>query len=340
VFVVEDTDPGRSLDLRDVLTGRRFHVLEQAASQTLKRADLHFTSVVTVGGDSIMIGGAPVIVPPDWHVSVIGWRDRVLRRKAITRSDLAKAQVEIRDLYFQVAASLSSAALPTLRNTDGDDIELTTLVFDVAVPVAEAFERLRPLAVVDDDAFIDDVVTDGAGAVTAATINWSKAGNRKQKSWTNTTLGTLRLEPGRLTADVNSARRADRLIREVTRRLGKAGVTLASRSVVDLEHRLQEDRQRPGRRRSRCADPEADRPPELVEMEAALRRQYALEWLDTRVPALGNRTPRQAVRTRGGRERVEALLASFERHDHDRGALDAATFAAMRRELGLSGSDE
>ena len=208
----------------------------------------------------------------------------------------------------------------------------------MAGPVGDAFERLRPLAVVGDTEFIDEVTTGEDGAVTGATINWSKAGNRKQKSWTNTTLGTLRLESGRLTADVNSARRADRLIREVTRRLGKKNVALLSRSVMDLQRELETRRQTRSRHEPPVGpDPEDERPRELRELEANLRRQHALDWLDTRVPALGNKTPRQAVRTRGGRERVEALLASFERNELERGEGDAETFVTMRRELGLVG---
>jgi Protein of unknown function (DUF2384) len=36
-------------------------------------------------------------------------------------------------------------------------------------------------------------------------------------------------------------------------------------------------------------------------------------WLNDRIPALGNKTPRQAVKTPEGRELVEALLVQFER---------------------------
>jgi SEC-C motif-containing protein/ankyrin repeat protein len=45
VFAVEQVTPGRSLDLKDVLTGSRFHVLEQGASRTLRPADLVFARV-------------------------------------------------------------------------------------------------------------------------------------------------------------------------------------------------------------------------------------------------------------------------------------------------------
>ena len=46
-FVVESTAPGRAIDLKDILTGRRFHVLEQSASRTLRAGDVTFTRVVT-----------------------------------------------------------------------------------------------------------------------------------------------------------------------------------------------------------------------------------------------------------------------------------------------------
>lgn len=45
VLVIEQSTPGRSLEVRDVLTGSRFHVLEQGASQTLRPADLIFARV-------------------------------------------------------------------------------------------------------------------------------------------------------------------------------------------------------------------------------------------------------------------------------------------------------
>jgi hypothetical protein len=54
------------------------------------------------------------------------------------------------------------------------------------------------------------------------------------RDWDNTVLGTLTLEPGRLVADVNSKRRADRLRREVAKRLGADAVFAGSR-VAPIE---------------------------------------------------------------------------------------------------------
>ena len=67
VFVIEGVVAGQSLDIRDVLTGARFHVLETGASRTLRVADLLFASVLTIDGISVMFGASPYVVPADWH---------------------------------------------------------------------------------------------------------------------------------------------------------------------------------------------------------------------------------------------------------------------------------
>ena len=65
-------------------------------------------------------------------------------------------------------------------------------------------------------------------------------------------------------------------------------------------------------------------------------RQHWADWLDTRVPALGDKTPRQAAPTAGGRERLEALLAGFER-DSAHGPSGMATHrASIRSALALT----
>ena len=57
---------------------------------------------------------------------------------------------------------------------------------------------------------------------------------------------------------------------------------------------------------------------------------------NTRVPALGNKTPCQAARTADGRERLEALLGQFERDAADVPSSVAAHLSAIRAALGLT----
>lgn len=336
VFAVEQVVPGRSLDLKDVLTGSRFHVLEQGASQALRPADLVFARVLTIDGVSVMLGAAPFVVPPRWHTRIIDWRQRLFPGRLMTREDLADFDCEIRDLYFDIGAELLNPTLPQLHNTDGDPIVLTTLTYELRSTVAWAFEKLAPLAVVHGEDHYDEVTQDASGEVTSATLSWVKAGNRREKHWDNTVLGTLRLEAGRLTAEVNSARRADRLKREIATRLGQTA-SLIDTSVIDPSEALNE-RARQLAAGEREDEPLPEPPAELQAIHEEMVRQHWADWLDTRVPALGNKTPRQAAQTRVGRERLEALLAEFDRDAEDGPSSMAEHIAMIRDALAVTKS--
>lgn len=333
-FVVERVTKGRSLDLKDVLTGKRFHVLEQNGSQRLRSADLLFTRVITIEGSSIMFGASPFILPPIWHTRIIDWREQSFRKRLRTRETLQGFDIEIRDLYLDIAAELLDPTPPQLANTDGDPLALTTLTYELRTDLDDVFEKLAPLAKLRDEYHISDVTHDASGAVTSASLSWVKAGNRQHKAWDNTILGTLRLEQGHLVAEVNSARRTARLKREIAKRLGEAA-TLIDTTVVDPTQAIAE------RRLGRAVDaphvgPVPDTPPAFQHVEEEMARRHWRAWLDTPVPALANKTPRQAARTAGGRERLEALLAQFERAVDDSPIPGAAHLAAIREQLGLT----
>ncbi|MBI3493186.1 MAG: DUF2384 domain-containing protein [Acidobacteria bacterium] len=133
---------------------------------------------------------------------------------------------------------------------------------------------------------------------------------------------------------MNSARRADRLKREIAKRLGEAA-TLVDTTVVDPSQAIAE-RQLQRATGEAHVEPEREPPPELQPIEEEMIRRHWEAWLDTRVPALGNKTPRQAARTPGGRERLEALLAQFERDVEHAPTREATHVAAIREKLGLT----
>jgi len=334
-FVVEAVAPGRSLDIKDILTGRRFHVLEQSASQTLKVGDLTFTRVITAGGASILIGACPWVIPASWHIPIIDMRETFRPKGFLTREDLQDHNFELRQVYHEVVDALLHPKIPVMQNTDGDPLELTTLIYSLGVPAAVAVERLTPLAMLRDEAHITDDIYDAAGALCSATLTWIKAGNRKMKDWDNTTLGTLRVNESQLVVEVNSARRRRRIEKEIAKRLGPT-TTLVDATVTDLIEALKQ------RRASASASiasllPEETIPssPELQAIEGELARKHWDAWLDTKVPALGNRTPRQAAKGAAGRERLEALLADYgQKRTNGRNVLDA-DIAALKQTLGL-----
>jgi hypothetical protein len=332
VFAVQGVDSGRSIDLKDVLTGGRFHVLEQSASRNMRPADLIFARVVTIDGVSVMFGAAPYLVPARWHTHIIDWRESLFATSLMTVEHLADFDMEIRELYHDIVAELLNPAPPQLSNTDGDPLELTTMTYELRIAASEAVRKLTPLATVLGEEHIDEIDRDESDEIIGASLTWMKEGNRQHEAWDNTVLGRIRIEGERLVAEVNSARRAGRLKREIAKRLG-TGATLLETTVADTEGMLEQ-----GARRRAAGEvldePEVPSAEVQAMLDEEMRRHWA-EWLDTPVPALLNKTPREALLTPGGRERLEALLDEFEPRATEGPPGAAVHVAALRVALAL-----
>lgn len=80
-----------------------------------------------------------------------------------------------------------------------------------------------------------------------------------------------------------------------------------------------------------------DRPREVEALEAEILATWRKRWVDEPVPALGNRTPREAASDAEGRPLLEALLRDFEhREDADRAAgRPLHGIAHLRNTLGM-----
>jgi hypothetical protein len=91
------------------------------------------------------------------------------------------------------------------------------------------------------------------------------------------------------------------------------------------------------RRGERSPEP-VDRPPLSAEereaLEQLLHKHYA-GWVNESLPALGGKTPRQAMRSRAGRESVIDLLRLMENRQLRKKDGPVYDFNILRRELGL-----
>jgi len=203
-----------------------------------------------------------------------------------------------------------------LCNTDGDPLLFHTLTFGIESAEA-AFDALAPLAVGHSrEELLDDAELSDDGNLRKVDIDWIKEGNRKSKTWDNTILGHIKISEGRVIAEVNSENRAKRLRKEIEKRLGSLAVHESTRAQT-----LEEMRE--------LAPPEKAEDAELheAEMEAMLRdpgvrkqlqavmQKQVESWIHQNIPALGGRTPLEAVRDPDGKEMVEALLLDWERRD-------------------------
>ncbi len=161
--------------------------------------------------------------------------------------------------------------------------------------------------------------------------NSSTVRSCRSTSWTATKAvslyGRVLVGERRLRIETNSAARAD-ILRSRLEGICGALVT----------HRLREH-QDPTSTAQREGPKTAPRPPSIPpEVREALRahKQRLLEdWLDQPIPALKDRTPRQAVRTKAGRSQVDLLLRDMELMQARFSDGIETDFARLRTLLGL-----
>ncbi|MBI3786292.1 MAG: SEC-C domain-containing protein [Deltaproteobacteria bacterium] len=340
-YTVTAVEPGQSMTLTDIFTSSTTLVLEHSASLSIRAGAILYTRFVEMDGAAVMSGCAPLVIPPDFRLRLIDLRDALTKIDGVlTDAHLHVLDPQLRAVYLDIADELNHPRLPKLCNTDGDPLVPTTLHFDLRCSSQEAFDALRTLGLEElVENCLQDAKQDASGALHSVRFDWSKRGNRQMKDWDNTTLGNLHIDGPRLTVNVNSERRAKKIRKEIEQRLGEK--VLFQRALIEsIEAQLEAKRGRPETAKERHARQENERLNALPEVQEKMREMAAARWrswLHEKIPALNNRTPRQASRTAQGRERLEALLQQFEwsaeRAGHQPFAPDVA---ALRAELGLA----
>jgi hypothetical protein len=343
-YEVVRCDPGDRMVLRDVLIGGDTEVVERTASRTLRPGDLVYGQLCRLPEVVTLGRMAPLAIPPGKKVAIVGLRARLQKKIAkqnreLAAADLVRYQEEIRTTYLDLRDAMRMP--PRLTNTDGDSFLFHTLTFRVGSAHA-AFEALAPLAWgVSKQELLENAKLDADGTLRSVEIPWLKKGNRMHRDWDNTVLGHMKISGRSLVVDVNSEKRATRIRHEIERRLGILAVH--QKTVTQTTDAMMKKRE-PGRTaRGAASGAASNRPspqPEFnQEMKAELQQQ-AESWIFQKVPALGGRTPLEAVGTPDGKEIVESLLLQWERQNEN---IDDPTFFlpdvnAVRRLLKLNPS--
>ncbi len=309
-FEIVRADPGRGFLLRDLFTGEVREVTERSASHAMDDGDLVFGQIAEAGGVAILEATQGCVVPPVHRIEVIAFRQRHFPDdRPATRQRVRELHAEIVALYREIDRRIFEPAMPKLHNTDGDPLSLRRVVFDVSC-AQEAFDALKHLALGEsEDDLLRDAVRDASGRLERVRFPWLKRGNERTPGLDNTLLGTIELDGTRLCAEVNSERREQTLNEIVAKSLGDRARYRVT-EIASLDKLLSETGRPPQAAKDHAALAE------LPEVKAKLRELMAKhyeQWVNDKLPALGNRTPLEAARDPAGREAVEALVLQIER---------------------------
>jgi hypothetical protein len=332
-YEVLSVEPGKRIHLREVLTETEISVEERSGSLQLKPADLVFGRAVTVDGVGMIVGLSAYAIPPRYKPKLLELRREMRRKNPVNFDSITRWEAEIRKYYLEIDRALFSP--PQLCNTDGDPLEFHKLVFDLD-SAEDVFVKLASLCITETaEDLRRSAKKDADGHILRAEIFWSREGHKMSRAMGNTLLGNILIEPRRLTVTVNSGERAAVIRREIESRLDGARFRLDeiqdTRAMMEGSSARSAGARKGSEKNLLMQNPEVRR-----QLADIIHRQWE-GWIDEKIPALGGRTPRRMVKTKEGRESVQALLADAERRmaDPDTNDANIEGIRRVRELLGL-----
>ena len=294
-----NVDPGKRLSLRDLLLGREISVHERQASATLRKGSIIYSRIIAMDDNSIMVGCAPTVIPPNYLNQFIDIRENMAKKFPNFDQDfLLEYDTELRRIYYDIREELYNPAFPQLLNTDDDPLQLTKLYYTLKCTPHDALDALVTLSMAKDaDEFLHEGKFDNHGELVSIEFPWLKKGNKKHAGWDNTVMGHIIINGDQLTIDVNSQERADAIKRKLVHRLGKrtvfrnAVIQSAEKMLEEIANRPPDSKQESARKQSE----ELQAIPEIQEQLQDMAEQHWKAWLDTPLPALKEQTPREAA---------------------------------------------
>ncbi len=307
--------------MQDLLSEEERVVHDAGAARSLTLRSAVVARVVDFRGASLLCGTYPRPLSPEGSAVVFAQAQKKLRKRApvpVERLRSPKFAPWLVARWTEVLAALEARAAhpPELQNTDGEPFVMTIDHFELAPgarsEVEATVQALPGYRVEPHD--------DGGWALI-------RPGLSRNGALEDPVIGHVRFaKRDRLRVETNSVARANGLRKLLEEACGS-----------HLRHRSREhaDPLSAGQDQSGPIEAPPDVPPEVREAIREHKQAYYQQWLDQRIPALGGKTPRQAVRSRSGRAEVDQLLKEIEYHESCGQPDTAVDLGRIRAELGL-----
>ncbi|MBI5526554.1 MAG: hypothetical protein HY897_09475 [Deltaproteobacteria bacterium] len=306
LFEVQEVKRDEGLDLRSLISNEAVFVRERLATHQIVKHDILLGWVVLLGDHSEITGGC-ALVPRVHGEQVLDIMHDVLMQDEGPRQllTLGKNQKMILPAFQALRAAYRNVRLPRFTNTDGHKLVFSTAGYDV-LDEAAVHEGLDSHPSVRQQEENEEETVYG----------WRDAEAREGFGGQPISLGTITIKKGHLFLETNSRERLERgkvllaeLLGGAAKHIGdgfKDGNKMAADHMAEnagLEEFEDDD------------DPMDDDgipPEEKSEFISEFFQDHLKRWVDMKIPDLGGRTPREAVKTNDGRLRVLEMLKDQE----------------------------
>jgi hypothetical protein len=278
-------------------------------------------------------------MPPAYHSRFIQMRENCKKEfPQITPDTLHSIAVDLRLIYLDLKDNKNEQQMPQLHNTDGEPFVLIKLYYDLQCTPLQAFEKLKKLSLeMTEGELLSDADYTREGTLKKVTLAWMKRNNKIHKNWDNTVLGNITIDGNCMAIEVNSENRAEKIRQQIDTLLREKAVykTSVLQSVEQAVEEIEERKDSPEALFERQEQEKYSQLPEVQEALRNMMEKHWETWPEQKIPALGNKTPRQAAKTALGREQLEALFLLYESYAGGTPGVPQPDVRQLRSMLGL-----
>ncbi len=319
LFEVQEVFPDKGLLLKDLLLGGEHDVREKAATASLRKWDIFAARIHEVDGQQIM-SGAVYPYPLSMKEEILGDYKYGFDKDHKQYTELTMRQFMKTNgghyCNFHWYDIFENSQMPQLTNTHGHQMVISKAFYEVKNKKS-ALESLRGIKSLLE-------YEDGDG------FDWL---GKPIKNDHETLLGNIYFEKKRMILETNSRERL------------KKGKTLIKKHILDVIHKadtFEDIEQRLQSRQGKQTEPISEIPPEVEQqlINEYMDKHYR-QWIKDRIPALGGKTPRQALRSKKGKKQVIELLKQMENMEESKrqAGRPCYDFSWLWDELGVEQED-
>jgi len=348
VYQITEIAAGHGVHVEDIFSKEKFFFRDVSLSRSVKQWELVICRKVWVLDEWQVSAVATKLMPGDKrdiHKFILaGYRDYLRDHAEATMSEFLHRKGHLLH-HFVINKELETSILPKLVTSHGEEIVYYEAIYDT-VDYLKVIEKLSKVA----DYEMIESRENTSGEIVQHNFDWLQRGDSAtlldeemptegygvRSFYTggpgeerHLLLGSVEVTRDRLRLSVTGEKRFKAGKEVLARALGNA-IRHRVDSIETLESRLSKS--------TGCdSEPEAIDPEvERRVLQGALDDHYR-RWLDTRIPALENKTPRQASKTKEGREELEDLLRVLEHTERLRAERGGPEYDVswIRRELNM-----
>lgn len=329
--------PEKAIVVEDLLLGSHPTLKEKEGTKSLNPGDIIFNRILTFKGQSISVGMAPYTLPSFCLKGVHEIKKefkKQFRKRTLTPQFLREdGNYYLLDHYFEGLEALYNQPMPEILNGEGESFEITKSYFKTNISVEESLKRLLPMTV---DEPVEDLLSqakkDETGRILELSMPWAREEDRQKDMFSP--LGNIFLKPEWIILEANSKERAEQG-KELILKYGEGVFEFQKMLIENIDAAMADAKKE--QQDKNLLDLE-NIPDDLQEKLQELGNQHWEKWFDLAIPALGNKTPREASKSKKGREAIETLLKDYELADQSRKKNDPfkADIDYLKSKLGLT----